>query len=1146
MHNEKPPPLVIRLFGPMEVWVENKPMRPLRTRKGLWLLALLALRSGRPVQREWLAATLWPDSVESQALANLREKLSDLRSALGSESYRLVSPTTQTLALDLSGADADILAFDALVLQGTSQNVAPEALQSAVALYRGPLLEGCLEEWVYQERESRLQAYLLALERLAEEAGNQNDPAAAIRWLRMAIQLDPYRESAHAALMQRLAQSGDYAAATQVYRDLRLTLHDALNLAPSAETTELYKRLRSMARQQKDPPVPSSERQALSVSDQVSLPSGIVTFLFTDIEGSAKLWEERPEAMKQALARHDILMHDMALANNGVVFKTVGDSSYLVFATASSALAAALEIQQSMRSESWLSDCILKVRIALHTGEAEQRDNDYFGPTLNRIARLLSIGHGGQTLLSSVTQELVRDSLPRHAALLHRGEHRLKDLFRPESVYELTSPSLKSDFPPLLSLDNPEMPNNLPVQLTSFIGREREIAEVKTLLANTRLLTQTGSGGCGKTRLALQVAADILEDYHDGAWFVELAPLSDPNLVIQTVANVFGVRETAGQSLLQNLIDNLKTKRLLLVLDNCEHLLAGCAYLSATLIRSCPLVHILATSREPMGVPGEQTFRVSSLSVPSSGSPVPVDKLAQYEAVQLFIARALLVNPNFVVTNGNAPAIASVCYQLDGIPLALELAAARVRSLSIEEIEARLGQRFRFLTGGDRSALPRQRTLQAAVDWSYELLSEQERLLLQRLSVFAGGWTLAAGEAVCSGEGIEDWEMLDLLTSLVDKSLVLYEEREGHGRYHLLETVRQYAAERIEASGAIQATQDRHVAYLLEIAEEAYTKRFSAEGPALTTKLEREHDNFRVGLDFCEAYKEASTHLRLAGALQKFWEWRGHFREGRTRLEIALTRPDGLDHSAARARALLGAANLAALQNDPQQARVLYEQSAEIWRELGEKRSLAIVLNNLGVTERQELHYATSQAYFEESLTLMRERNDPAGVALLLNNIGALARMQNSLINARAFLEESVVLSRSTGNVYVLEEALRDLALTALQQGDYEAAYRYFREVLTLMEISRNEENLIVVPEALAEIAVMRERSHAAVRLFAGAAAVRNRVGIPVRPYERTEYNHREQALRAKLDEENFTAEWTKGLMLKSEEILALAQDILS
>jgi class 3 adenylate cyclase len=471
-----------------------------------------------------------------------------------------------------------------------------------------------------------------------------------------------------------------------------------------------------------------------------SLPSGTVTFLFTDIEGSTQLWEKHPEAMKNALAKHDSIVRAAIESNAGAVIKTTGDGVHAVFETALDAVQAALIGQRALKNP--ICDLQIKVRMGLHTGEAELRASDYHGQSLNRAARIMSVGHGGQVLLSSVTAELAREHLSADVTLLDLGEHRLKDLIRPEQLYQLLASDLPGEFPPLHSLN--AFPNNLPSQLTSFIGRERELGEARKLLSSARLLTLIGPGGTGKTRLSFQLAADQLSDFKDGVWLVELAQLSGPSFILSTVASVLELHEVQGIQLIHVVVDYLRAKQLLLLLDNCEHLVEASAQIADQLLHACPQLKIIASSREALGIDGETVFRVPSLSLPGT----PSHSLMDYEATRLFIDRASKAEPRFRLTDNNAPSITQICQRLDGIPLAIELAAARVKLFTPEQIAERLDDRFKLLTGGSRTALPRQQTLRALIDWSYQSLNEAEQRALRRLAAFSGGWTFEAAEAV--------------------------------------------------------------------------------------------------------------------------------------------------------------------------------------------------------------------------------------------------------------------------------------------------------------------------------------------------------------------------------------------------------------
>ncbi|HEV2976072.1 MAG TPA: adenylate/guanylate cyclase domain-containing protein [Casimicrobiaceae bacterium] len=547
----------------------------------------------------------------------------------------------------------------------------------------------------------------------------------------------------------------------------------------------------------------------------VDAPAGIVTFLFTDIEGSGRLWEEQPQRMAQALTRHDVLARDAVAAQHGRVVKTTGDGMYSVFSEAPQAVAAALAIQVALADPEATAGVTIRVRCGIHAGRAQERDGDYFGSTLNRAARIMGAAHGGQVLLSETVVGLVGDRFPAQASLLDLGAVRLRDLTGPEHVYQLTHAELRQNFPALRSLES--TPNNLPQQLTSFVGRNRELAETRRFLAGARLLTLTGTGGIGKTRLSFHVAADVLDAYPDGVWCVELAAIVDPGLVPKVVAQVLGVQTNADAHVMHALCAHLKSRRLLLLPDNCEHLIDACAKITEALLHAAPTIRILATSREPLKVAGEQIYALPPLSLAAAAEDGRV--ATPSDAVQLFVERARLQQPNFDLVDRLLPTVTQLCARLDGIPLALELAAARVGVLSVEKINERLDDRFRLLTDGSRTALPRQQTLRAMIDWSYGLLSDAEKTLFSRLAVFAGGWTLDAAEEIGTSSDIAPGDVLDSHTGLVHKSLVIRDESDD--RYHMLETIRQYGRDRLRESGEEAVIGRRHRDYFLALAEEA-------------------------------------------------------------------------------------------------------------------------------------------------------------------------------------------------------------------------------------------------------------------------------------------------------------------------------------
>jgi predicted ATPase/DNA-binding SARP family transcriptional activator len=898
-------PLALRLLGTFEASVHGEPLPPLRTRQGRWLLALLTLRAGQALPRGFLAATLWPDSPEDLAFANLRRALTDLRRALGAEAARLQPSPPNSLRLDLSGAEADVVDFDAAILRGDTAS-----LQYAVSLYRGPLLIGCAAEWSLPEREKREQACLAALETLAAHALAKGEPEAAAAHLRRVITTDPLRECSQRRLMEALAASGEVAAAKRVYREFRLLLHRELNAEPDPETRALFERL-------------------------------------TDLE--------------------------------------------------------------KRRSP------------------------------------------GRSTL-----------------------------------------------------------PGFLPSPVSSLVGRQAELREIAARLHTSRLLTLTGEGGAGKTRLAIQAAEERIPHHAGGVWFVDLAPLADPELLPHVLASALQIRPDSSRPLVETLIRELQGRSTLVVLDNCEHLLKACAPLIETLLEGCRELRVLATSREPLRLGGEVTLPVPPLGSPSAkpssleGDLVPA--FLKYDAVRLFVERACLASPGWRMDSGSIQAVAEICQRLDGNPLAIELAAARLNVLSVEQIAARLEDRFRLLTGGSRTALPRQQTLRATLEWSYDLLSEAERTLLLRLSVFTGGWTLEAAESVSGSReackcgsaspiphhfhnSLQEHEVLDLLTALVNKSLVLAEQLSGEVRYRLLETVRQYAAERLVEAGSEGADRlrRRHRDFFLSLAEGVEGCRQAAAHDAWLDRAAVELDNLRAALAWSLEHDLAGG-VRLATVLGPFWRIRNRLPEGCEWLTRLLESSSPVAPHL-RASTFWHAGYCRQLQEAPDAARPLYEQGLEIARATGDDSNAAAALLQLGILacergdpreavpmleESVRLHRtigktgpglfaqiqlggayrhlgetARAQAIIEEGLALARNQDEMVTLKAL-DYLGDLALDRGDCSAAGSLHGEKLALARSLGEGYQIAQALNDLARVSWQSGDVPAARAAQEEALAV------------------------------------------------------------------------------------------------
>jgi predicted ATPase/transcriptional regulator with XRE-family HTH domain len=700
------------------------------------------------------------------------------------------------------------------------------------------------------------------------------------------------------------------------------------------------------------------------------------------------------------------------------------------------------------------------VCFALHSGWASPGSGDFSGPTRRRAERMARAGHGGQVLLSQAARDLLELSLPEGTRVHAAGLLRFSVTERPQPIYQLLQTMQPADVSPLRPLA--AMPHNLPLQLTSFVGREQEQAAVELLLRDAPLVTLVGTGGCGKTRLALAVAAGALENYADGVWFVELAAVSEPELVARAAAAALGLREESARPLLDTLVDAMQLKHLLLILDNCEQVVDACATLAANLLRHCPNLHLLATSREWLGISGETRYRVPSLTLPGPEQHPSAAKLAEFEAIRLFMARALAVQPAFSMTAANAGKVAAICRRLDGIPLAIELAAARMRTFSLEEIDTRLEQSIGLLSGGPRDAPSRHQTLHGALEWSWALLDEAERALLARLAVFAGGWPIDAARTIWASDRVDDREVAELLDTLVDKSLVVLDESAPQSRYRLLETVRQYAVERLKDRGEQSAARDRHLDWCLALAEQADPLLTGPEQRVWLERLETEHDNLRAALSWAKERQETLPCLRLAGALWRFWGARGHVREGRMWLDAVLattasggpgpesTETDRQKWQSARGAVLSGAGNLAEYAGDLPRSRALHEEALAARRALGDSSTIARSLGNLANTIASQGDLRSAAALFEEALSLFRVLGNTWAVAACLSNLGAIMLDLGDLERAKALQAESLVLRRDVQDTWGIAASLKSLGTIALDQGELDRAAALYNEGLAL------------------------------------------------------------------------------------------------
>lgn len=787
----------------------------------------------------------------------------------------------------------------------------------------------------------------------------------------------------------------------------------------------------------------------------MSIPDGTVTFLFTDIESSTKLAQQFPESIQNELEKHHAILNEVIKSHNGFIFEIIGDAFCAAFTNPGDAIKSAYEIQKRLLTENF-NGISIKVRIGIHTGKAEWSGRRYIGYiTLARTHRVMSAAFGGQILVSNDCHNISRDAFHNSMSYRDLGERRLKDLIQPMRIFQVISPDLPAEFPPLKTLD--ARPNNLPVQLTNFIGREKEIEEVKKSLAETHLLTLAGPGGTGKTRLCLQAAAEVIDDFANGVWFVDLAPLKDEKLLLQTVAHVIGVKEIPKTELLNTITDFLKEKEILILLDNCEHIIDSCSLLAETLISNCPELKIMATSREALRCRGETMYYVTSLELPDLNSDTTFEKLTQYESVRFFIEKAVSLKQGFQVTNSNAPYVAEICHKLDGIPLAIELAAARIKVLSVEQISERLNDRFNLLISGNRTALPRQQTLRALIDWSHDLLSVKEKLLWKRLSVFAGGWTIEAAEKVCSCEELKQNEILDILSNLVDKSLVIYDEQTN--RYSMLETIRQYGEEKLDAALELDEIMKRHLSYYVEFAGMAKINLSGSEQKNWMNRLDDESSNFQVALvsSIVRGYRLKGIQLVLS--VCRYWEVRGFISQAKNWLKEFLNSPEEIPEIE-KAGLLQWSGTFEWITGNYANAKSFYEEGFLIHSKLNNKTGIAVSLNNLGLIYNITGEHEKSKEYTEQSHKIFSELGDKAQMADSLLNLGSTLINLNDMEKAKSVFEECLVMYREIGDTRGIGMILTNLGSIHGYNKDYESARVYFEESLSIQRELQDRRNL--------------------------------------------------------------------------------------
>jgi len=870
-----------------------------------------------------------------------------------------------------------------------------------------------------------------------------------------------------------------------------------------------------------------------------TLPTGTVTFFFSDIEGSTRLIQHLGERYPDVLLAHHAIQREALAANGGHELRTEGDSFFIVFGSALEACAGAAAVQKRLQAHEWPDGGTVRVRIGLHTGEATLVGNEYVGLDVHRAARVASAGHGGQVLISETTRVLVDHALPPELTLKDLGMHRLKDMARPERLFQLTVEGLTADFPPLKTLE--ATPNNLPTQLTSFVGRDDQVREARQLLDRSRLLTLTGPGGTGKTRLSLQIAAGVLDQFPDGVYFVPLSAVHDPELVPSAIAQALAISPIGNRRPIEALIDYLREKRMLLLLDNFEQVVEA-APVATQLLEGSAGLRVLVSSRTVLRVSGEQEFPVPPLALPDLKALPGLAALSQFEAVRLFIERAVAVKPDFQATNENAPAIAGICERVDGLPLAIELAAARVKLFSPQALLSRLEKSLSALGSGGRDAPARQQTLRGAILWSYDMLSAGDRRLLARLSVFARGGNLEQLEMVCGPAEDIGGDVVDALDQLADQSLLRRLPDFDEPRFLMLQTIRDFAMERLEESGEAHLIRDRHLKAFIALAQQAQPHLFGPRRKEWLDRLEEDHDNFRAALEWSVTSGNAEEAMRLSAAFWRVWQMRGHLHEGRRRMDDVLAMPGSGEFPAERLAALEAAGGLAYWQADMAVAQRFYDECLALTRTLGDDRALANALYNAAfprVVSREAIGEA--KPMLDEALPLFRRIGDETGVARVLWGIGNALFFGKKYAEARPVLEEAVALNRKLDDRFGLGWSIHTLGLVTFNLGDAERARACWLEAIHLFAAAGDVPGIVLQLDNLSALARQAGDFERAGRLWAAASAHQVSSGTGLGRLLREEEG---RSGREGLNDEEAARVWAEGQAMNLEQAVTYALEI--